>query len=199
MRIAISGASGTGKTTLARSLAEHYKIPMNPVGARSVALEMGFDNPYDVDAAGRRVEFQARLFESKRAWELGHESFVTDRSYFDNLAYCALHMASSLEPDAIEVFSRAMERYDVVFFLPRAKFQDLSDGVRVTAPGYHAMYEFVLESLFRREEAEDKFRGLLESDYRPPDFVWVWIRQSEKQGRFAQARLEIERLKREGY
>lgn len=51
IRIAFVGASGTGKTTVARALAARLDIPMNPVGSRSVAQEMGFESPYDVDNA----------------------------------------------------------------------------------------------------------------------------------------------------
>ncbi len=145
MRIAIAGASGTGKTTLARAISEKYDLPINPVGARSVALEMGFQNPYDVDAAGKRVEFQKRLFESKRAWELAHDAFVTDRTYLDNLTYCSLHMAEHLEHDAMDVFMGAMQRYDLVFQLPLSVIQDTGDGIRKAgAPGYHRLYEFLL-------------------------------------------------------
>jgi nicotinamide riboside kinase len=144
MRIAIAGASGTGKTTLARAIAEKYGLPINPVGARSVALEMGFDNPYDVDAAGKRVEFQRRLFEAKRDWELAHDSFVTDRSYLDNLTYCALHMAEYLEDDAIPVFKKAMKRYDFVVRLWIADFQQLGDRVRKKSVAYHGCYEYLL-------------------------------------------------------
>lgn len=144
MRIAIAGASGTGKTTLARAISEKYNLPLNPVGARSVALEMGFDNPYDVDAAGKRVEFQKRLFESKHDWELAHDDFVTDRSYLDNLTYCALHMAEHLEDDAIPVFKRSMQRYDFVVRLWLGDFQSLKDGVRKTSAAYHGCYEYLL-------------------------------------------------------
>lgn len=145
MRIAISGCSGTGKTTLARAISEKYGIPLNPIGARSVALEMGFDNPYDVDAAGKRVEFQKRLFEGKRDWELAHDDFVTDRSYLDNLTYCALHMAEHLEDGAIQEYSEAMVRYDLVLWLHMADFQSLGDGVRKTNLEYHRLYETLLE------------------------------------------------------
>ncbi len=139
MRIAIAGCSGTGKTTLARAISEKYSLPLNPVGARSVALEMGFDNPYDVDKAGKRVEFQKRLFESKRAWELAHDLFVTDRTYLDN----------HLEEDAMEVFAGSMDRYDIVLWLPRHVMQDLGDGIRKTNSGYHRLYEFLLGHYLR--------------------------------------------------
>jgi nicotinamide riboside kinase len=150
VRIAIAGASGTGKTTLAQAIAERYSLPINPVGARSVALSMGFDNPYDVDKAGRRVEFQRKLFEEKRAWELAHDSFVTDRTYFDNLTYCALHMAEHLPDNAIEEFTAAMGRYDLVLTLQRRDFQSLDDGVRKTSQAYHEIYEYLLGTLLNR-------------------------------------------------
>jgi hypothetical protein len=51
MRIAFVGASGTGKTTVAKVLAERLGLPFNPVGSRSTAKAMGFEGPYDVDKA----------------------------------------------------------------------------------------------------------------------------------------------------
>lgn len=57
MMIAMIGVSGTGKSTLARFISEQYGYPINPVGSRSVAKEMGFvgpdgeGRPYDVDRA----------------------------------------------------------------------------------------------------------------------------------------------------
>jgi hypothetical protein len=51
MRIAFCGASGTGKTTLARFLSERFELPLNPTGSRSTAKALGFDSPYDVDKA----------------------------------------------------------------------------------------------------------------------------------------------------
>lgn len=144
MRIAIAGASGTGKTTLATAIAARYSLPINPVGARSVAADMGFANPYDVDKAGKRVEFQRRLFEEKRFWERSTESFVTDRTYLDNLTYCALHMAEHLPDNAIEEFTGAMERYDLVLVLFRKDFQKLDDGIRKTSQAYHEIYDRLL-------------------------------------------------------
>ena len=53
MKIAFAGASGCGKTALARWLSTYIEpaVPMNPVGSRSTASKMGFANPYDVDRA----------------------------------------------------------------------------------------------------------------------------------------------------
>lgn len=76
-RIAFAGSSGTGKTTLAKYVAEHLKIPFNPVGARSVAESLGFideetgePRPYDVDRASLLVyrEFMAGTEISNGPW-----------------------------------------------------------------------------------------------------------------------------------
>lgn len=153
MKIAISGASGTGKTTLARALAEYYQIPLNPIGARDVARDMGFASPYEVDQAGKRVEFQERLFIAKRAWEIEHAGgFVTDRSYLDNLTYCALHMAEHVDQPMVQEFMKAMGKYDAVLILPCAVFIQLDDGIRITNPMYHVLYELMLQQLFAMEQ-----------------------------------------------
>jgi len=147
MRIAIAGASGTGKTTLARAIAEKYSLPINPVGARSVALQMGFDSPYDTDRAGRRVQFQAELFKAKLLWESEHEHFVTDRTCLDNLTYSALHMSEHLEENAIGRYVGSMQRYELVLVLSWDTFHKLDPSVNLESPGYHQMYEFLLRSL----------------------------------------------------
>ena len=149
MRIAISGASGTGKTTLATALAAHYQLPINPIGSRTVAKAMGYENPYDVDRDGKRFEFQEKLFEMKRAWEQEHEHFVTDRSYLDNLTYCALHMAERTTEEVVDYHMAAMDRYDVVLVLPAVRgLHRLDDGVRITNPMYHAIYDMLLQCFY---------------------------------------------------
>jgi hypothetical protein len=69
---------------------------------------------------------------------------VTDRTYLDNLTYCALHMAEHLERGACDIYIAAMSRYDLVLWLPKCVFQDLGDGVRKTSLEYHTVYEAVL-------------------------------------------------------
>lgn len=59
MNIAFCGASGTGKTTLAKWVSDCWKLPLNPVGSRSVAREMGFENPYYVDKADQHAYLRA--------------------------------------------------------------------------------------------------------------------------------------------
>lgn len=151
MRLAFCGASGTGKTTLASYVAGRYGLEMNPVGARSVAAAMGFATPYDVDAAGRRGEFQRRLVGDKRAWELGAESFVTDRTTADNLAYMALHDVASVDEEVLASAIDGLARYTHVVFCPVDAFLDMAgDPARKTSRAYHVLFEMIAEAFLLR-------------------------------------------------
>lgn len=128
LRIGVSGSSGTGKTTLARYISDTFGLPLNPIGSRSTALEMGFESPYDVDRAGRREEFQRRLQSSKIAWETSHESFVTDRTTLDELVYTTFHdVKTATSASYYDAAIGHMRRYDIVFYCPVDSFINL-DG-----------------------------------------------------------------------
>lgn len=142
MRVAFCGASGTGKTTLARLVAEIAGIPLNPVGSRSVAREMGFSSPYDVDAAGKRWDFQQKLQTDKIAWELAHESFVTDRTTLDELAYTTLHGGGVVDAEYLRRATEHVGRYTHIFCCPIGAFFDLAgDSQRCPSEAYHRVYD----------------------------------------------------------
>lgn len=151
LRIAFSGSSGTGKTTLATFIAETFNLPMNPIGSRSVAKAMGFESPYDVDKAGKRAEFQQRIAIEKIAWEAAHEEFVSDRTTLDNLAYTILHDVRTIDQSFLSNIVRGMERYTHVLYCPVEVFcQPGGDTARVQDLIYHRVYDDVLNGLFDR-------------------------------------------------
>lgn len=152
MRIAFMGASGTGKTTLAKVVAARFGLEVNPVGSRQVAEAMGFASPYDVDQAGRRAEFQERLLLEKTAWESEHPSFVTDRTTLDNLAYSMLHLGADLR-HMIDQAQEASRRYDAIFFCTLTGWFDTGDDpARVRNVEYHRAFEIVLRGLLACHE-----------------------------------------------
>ena len=147
-RIAFTGPSGTGKTTLAKALSEHLALPLNPIGARSVSSAMGFESPYDVDKAGRRAEFQQKLLIDKTAWENSHDAFVTDRSTLDNLVYSAMHDVHSVDSVLLSMQVRGMTRYTHVFHCRVQDFCNPSaDPQRVQDLTYHRLYDAFLTGL----------------------------------------------------
>ena len=153
IRIAFTGSSGTGKTVLAKKLAELLGLPFNPVGARSVAQDMGFDTPYQIDQTGRRKEFQQRLTATKVEWETKNESFGTDRSTLDNLAYDTLHSPLASDADGISQAVDQARTYTQVFFCPVASFINVvSDPARISNLAYQDMYEALLLGLHTKYE-----------------------------------------------
>ncbi len=150
-RLAFAGASGTGKTTLAEWVSKTFGLPINPVGSRSVAQSMGFDNPYDVDKAGRRAEFQRRLVAEKRAWEDAREAFVVDRTTLDNLVYTMMHDVYAIDKTLINSVIQGLGRYTHIVFCPVESFCDLDgDGNRVGNMIYHEMYDEVMRAFLRK-------------------------------------------------
>jgi nicotinamide riboside kinase len=159
MKIAFSGAAGTGKTTLAKDISEKLQLHYVEVGSRSVAREMGYKSPYDVDRDGKRLEFQKSLLEAKIKYESERNDFVTDRTTLDQLAYTYIHLfeCGKLEqmPRDImdDLHSKAvehMDNYDMIFFCGMNTFWcPTSDGVRRVSYNYHRMYESMLYGLYK--------------------------------------------------
>lgn len=151
VRVALCGASGTGKTTLANYLVGFLGLPFNPVGSRSVSKAMGFETPYDVDKAGKRAEFQRRLVIEKRAWEDDHESFVTDRTTLDNLAYTMLHDVYAVDASLLQQIVEGLNRYTHIIYCPVNVFCNPGgDPNRVADMTYHELYDTVLKGLLLR-------------------------------------------------
>lgn len=156
-RIAVCGSSGTGKTSVIKKVIEKINLPINPIGSRSVALRMGYDNPYDVDKFGRREEFQHLLMADKVDWESKEDNFITDRSTFDVLSYSTIHDVNAVNQNFLESAIRGIERYTHIFFCPLAEFFNLGDDpVRVKSKTYHEMYEALMMGSFNKFKT-DKF------------------------------------------
>jgi AAA domain len=151
VRLAFAGASGTGKTTLAQWASEKFGLPVNPVGSRSVAQAMGFDNPYDVDKAGRRAEFQRRLVAEKRAWEDARDAFVVDRTTLDNLVYTMMHDVYAIDRTLLNSVIQGLGRYTHIVFCPVDVFCNLGgDPNRVNDTVYHELYDEVMRAFLRK-------------------------------------------------
>ncbi len=168
-RVAFCGASGTGKTTLAKRLAEHYGLPLSPSMAREAAKDAGLASPYDSDHIGEvetrrvipgatmsRVNLQRAIVHRRIAWQDDHrQGFVSDRTSFDDLAYSLMHGLSGrtyqeLADAVILQWSRLAPTYDRVVLCPVASFwRHGADVARVDDLSYHVRFEALLLELLR--------------------------------------------------
>lgn len=168
-KILLSGASGTGKTTVAKFLSEKYNIPRmsftGPNGedwsaARYTAWTIiGRPRPYDVPD---RVQFQLRLLDIMGEWIDAHHStgYVSDRGDADQWAYSCLHGPDELR-DNPQIFQKAIARPDqTVAICYMDRFFDLgNDDTRKSAHAYHVATEGLIEAYIAR------YRGGYFGDY----------------------------------
>lgn len=133
MRIAISGAHGVGKTTLAKSLAGKLNLPLVEEVVRSVASDFGYKTTEEIRTAEMisKVKFQNAVFDRQIEEETAH--FVSDRSIFDCVGYCCLYklprdIVSYMRKEA----SKHSKKYDFIVYCPIPKDDIISDGFRLT-------------------------------------------------------------------
>lgn len=152
MRIAVSGAQGTGKTTLAGRLAEELRLPLIPECSRQVAQRLGIEHLSQLSVDGF-ASFGKLCMESQLELEQKHSSFVSDRCTLDNAVYW-LKWLSEVRPteETESLVNRArgnMANYDYLFYLP-VEFSPPWDGFRSTSGEY-------------QKEVESYFINLLDS------------------------------------
>ena len=124
MKIAITGAMGVGKTTLANMLSQEIGIDILPEVARDMIQE-----GYTLDS-GATEEFERTMLYRQLGLEL-EDKFIADRGIIDILAYCMILFKDnhSLLNEINNWLAEA--RYDIVFYLP-IEFPIENDGVRST-------------------------------------------------------------------
>lgn len=133
LRIYFIGAHSTGKTTMARYVADKYKIPLLTEVARSMLAE----RELSMETLRSDLEvvdsFQKGIFFRQVQVERDRDSFVSDRS-FDNLAYAAQHsrvLRGVLETREARSYVEDLRKKDVIIFFVRpVKSTMQDDGIR---------------------------------------------------------------------
>ena len=129
MKIAITGAQGVGKTTLAEQINRDYPdFKILPEAAR-LAQEIG----YKLDQTAT-TETELWLITKQIELESGEGKWVADRSCIDLLAYIQ-HLfseESSLIEFATTTLVPKFSNYDLVLYLPSGQFAISDDGLRST-------------------------------------------------------------------
>lgn len=152
-RIMICGASGTGKTTLAEHISELYELPFVSTSAKEVWPKFGFKDHAESHRISTSdpvigIKYQNEIL-ARRIKALQIDSYITDRSLIDNMAYLMLELGHSLSccetSDFIYECNMAMEKCDGLIYLkwvPEIILED--DGFRIQNPYYQDMVDNII-------------------------------------------------------
>ncbi len=134
MKIGITGAQGTGKTTLASILAEVLGIPLITEQVRKVAKDMGIESlkkvRADIETGG---VFQEACLKYQLSVEQGLSDFISDRTTIDNAVYWLKHHAHHW-PSQVSIAYyrdafRNIRNYNLILYVP-PELEPIDDGFR---------------------------------------------------------------------
>lgn len=133
LRIGISGIHRTGKTTLARELAEQLGLPFIPVDASGYFKELGLD-PKDDMSCPDLMLVQTNILEgSREKWGVT-TGFVSDRTPIDFAAYTVIN-GRSCEGTYLykwECVQKLNNYFDlVVIIIPNSNFPIVVDNTKL--------------------------------------------------------------------
>jgi len=147
-RIALAGSAGTGKTTLARRLADELGLPYIAEGMRS-RLQAGLA-PLALKPAELRALMREMWSEQRAAEEAATRGFVADRSSIDFAAYWLQYGLYDELEETDEWLARMRTeaaRYTRLVLLPWGVLPLEDDRVRSTNRWMHRRFQATLESL----------------------------------------------------
>jgi len=164
-RIAFSGSAGTGKTTLARAVAERLGVPYIEEGFRR-RVDEGL-LLYKLDDAQRRDLMRDMWVEQRALERAASDGFVSDRSSVDFAAFW-LHYGLVDAESETERFLAEMQRdaaeVDRVVLCPWGILPLESDGVRSTNRWLQLRYQALLEGMHERMTESSKLVRVPDTD-----------------------------------
>lgn len=149
MKIAFTGTSSTGKTTLAKKLMSIpefvEKVPLFiTTDARELLRQLKFQN-MDAMTREQTMQFQSLYFYQKLRAEDSLDSFLTDRSFVDVTAYWICRDTYDLsiteQHRLLDPCRQEASKYDIHFYFPPGLFQFESDGYRSNNMKFHMMID----------------------------------------------------------
>jgi nicotinamide riboside kinase len=153
MKIAFTGAGGTGKTTLATYVAEKWGIPYVGSVAREVMKDMGVESETAQNEMSEAAlfELQHAIYLRRKAKLEEYPHFVTDRLALDNYVYGLRRCGRALTEDARKEWYEGVEAdlysFDLVFYTPTGLFASVDDGIRQTDVAHNTLVDSAIYGL----------------------------------------------------
>ncbi len=152
MKIAICGASGTGKTTLAKELEKAVKeLVFVSTSAKEVWPKYGLDkhtDPHEMPIDVFR-DYQNDILSRRKEVLSKHDSYITDRSPVDNIVYylqgVAMRENSGISKLYIDKIEEQLKNLDLIIFLPLTQSIILEDDGKRVQNWY---YQCMINSMF---------------------------------------------------
>lgn len=162
MKVAFTGAGGTGKTTLAQYAADTWGLTYLTNTARNVMKAKGIANEAAqkdmTDAA--LLDLQFEIFQSFKELRATEPVFVSDRLLLDNYVYalrrCGAAMSEQLRHEWEQAAIEDIYKMDLVFYCPAGLFPLKADGVRQVEVAHQylidsAIYGLLCKHAFDRQ------------------------------------------------
>lgn len=151
MRIGISGAAGTGKTTLANALAKHHNLQIIGDPTKRALQEHGRLGWSGIQDAAERRNIRLRTFKIKMQEELEAPTFISDKTVIDFLAYWMLNQ-SGIESEVrnfevLDMVRNHLYVYDYIFVMPWRKEITPAEG-RNANPIHQLRIQSCIEGLY---------------------------------------------------
>mgnify|MGYP001558193121 CR=1 FL=1 len=138
MKIALTGAGGTGKTTLAKYISEKWGLPYAGSVSREVFAELGIANELAQQNMTKAdiLKLQWAIYERRKQNLEKMPAFVTDRLALDNYVYALRRCGEALDEPTRRRWEEGMveDLYaaDLVLYCPVGLFETSDDGMRQT-------------------------------------------------------------------
>jgi len=144
MRVAICGATSTGKSTLIRALTaagvlRQFGLDIVETNERAILLDMGCMNTGTMTSEQLR-RFQSRFLVEKIANEHGQQAYITEHSYVDIAAYWTVRDCLGDTADVNGIVKECRNysmTYSIHIILPFDAARFKADGYRATDMNLH--------------------------------------------------------------
>lgn len=174
MKIALTGTSSTGKSTLAKALLEDkrfrkYACKLIKVDARKIIESYKCKNIDDMTRK-QLQEFEINYFKEKKALESKQYNFIAERSFVDIAAFWVVRDTYDL---AIEIQNKLVEpcrvesrNYDLTVYLPFGVIPFEADGYRSVDLKFHSKIDNIISTYLKEWNINHITLGFADLDKR---------------------------------